>query len=100
MVVSYAIVPFYGRIFARQGFGEEVQAVQTCWRSGDRAGAPGQVSTAMLQEVVSVGGADAHREKVEAYWRAGLGTPVLWFHSPDGSPDKLRQMMAEVASAG
>ena len=100
MVVSYAIVPFYGRLFARQGFGEEVQAVQTCWRSGDRAGAPGQVSTAMLQEVVSVGGADAHREKVEAYWRAGLGTPVLWFHSPDGSPDKLRQMMAEVASAG
>jgi hypothetical protein len=54
----------------------------------------------MLEEVVSVGGADAHREKVDAYRRAGLGTPVLWFHSPDGRPETLQRMMAEVGSAG
>jgi alkanesulfonate monooxygenase SsuD/methylene tetrahydromethanopterin reductase-like flavin-dependent oxidoreductase (luciferase family) len=99
MVVSYAIVPFYSRLLTRQGFGEEVEAIQACWRSGERASTAGQVSAAMLQEVVSVGGADSHREKVEAYWQAGLGTPVLWFHSPDRSPETLKRMMAEVASA-
>jgi hypothetical protein len=60
--------------------------------------AVGLVSEAMLQEVVSVGDADTG-QKVEAYRRAGLGTPVLWLHSPDGSPETTRRMMAEVASA-
>jgi probable F420-dependent oxidoreductase len=99
MVVSYAIVPYYGRLFGRQGFDEEVEAIQQRWAAGDRAAAVGQVSEAMLREVVSVGEADTHRQKIEAYRRAGLGTPVLWLHSPDGSPETIGGMMAEVASA-
>ena len=99
MVVSYAIVPYYGRLFGRQGFGEEVRAIGSSWQAGDRAGAARQVSAAMLREVVSVGDADVHREKIAAYRKSGLGTPVLWFHSPDGSAETLRRVMAEVASA-
>jgi len=52
----------------------------------------------MLAEVVSLGGADAHREKIEAYRRSGLGTPVVWLHSPDPTPQTLRRLMAEIAS--
>jgi 5,10-methylenetetrahydromethanopterin reductase len=98
-VVSYAIVPYYGRLFGRQGFGEEVEAIQRRWAAGDRTGAVGQVSDAMLREVVSVGDADTHLQKIDAYRRAGLGTPVLWLHSPEGSPETIRRMMAEIASA-
>lgn len=100
MVVSYAIVPFYGRLFGRQGFAEEVEAISSRWQAGDRAGAARQVSAAMLHEVVSVGDADDHREKMAAYRSAGLGTPVPWFHSPNGSSETLRRLMAEVAPTG
>jgi alkanesulfonate monooxygenase SsuD/methylene tetrahydromethanopterin reductase-like flavin-dependent oxidoreductase (luciferase family) len=100
MVSSYANVPHYGRLLSRQGFGEEVEAIRARWRAGDRAAAAGRVSAAMLGELVSVGGAEVHRERIDAYRRAGLETPVLWFQSPDGSPETLRRTMAEVASAG
>jgi probable F420-dependent oxidoreductase len=98
MVASYAIVPYYGQLFGRQGFGEEVEAIQAAWQRGDRSGATRQVSAAMLAEVVSLGGADAHREKIEAYRRSGLGTPVVWLHSPDPTPQTLRRLVAEIAS--
>jgi hypothetical protein len=98
MVASYAIVPYYGRLFGRQGFGEEVDVIQAAWQSGDRSGAARQVSAAMLAEVVSLGGGDAHREKIEAYRRSGLGTAVVWLHSPDPTPQTVRRLMAEIAS--
>jgi hypothetical protein len=78
---------------------EEVEAVNARWQAGDRDGAAGHVSAAMLREVVSVGEADDHREKIAAYRKSGLTTPVLWFHSPEGDAGTLRRLMAEVASA-
>lgn len=79
VIATYALVPYYARLLARQGFGEEVVAIGERWALGDRAGARAQVSDAMVAELVIAGDADAIAAGIEAYWRAGLGTPVLAF---------------------
>ncbi len=76
-IVNYAIVPFYARAMARQGFAEEVEAIRARWSAGDRAAAPGQVSDTMVDELVLTGGAERIAAGVERYHAAGLGCPVL-----------------------
>ena len=76
-ITAYALVPFYARVLARQGFGEEVKAIQERWTAGDRAAAAGQVSDAMVAELTLTGSLDAIGAGLERYWDAGLGCPVL-----------------------
>jgi probable F420-dependent oxidoreductase len=85
-IMPYTLVPYYARSLERQGFGEEVRAVQRAWSDGDRAGAPGQVSDAMLRELVLLGTDDDIAEGLAAYRRAGLTTPVLGIWSGDPTP--------------
>jgi probable F420-dependent oxidoreductase len=82
-LTSYALVPYYARSLARQGFGEEVAAINARWLAGDRAGAPGQVSEAMIRELMLVGTPDEIQSGIESYRRAGLRTPVLALSAAD-----------------
>jgi probable F420-dependent oxidoreductase len=81
LITGYALVPYYARSLTRQGFGEEVARVQAAWSAGDRAGAPGQISDAMVRELTLMGSDEEIAEGIEAYRRAGLRTPVLAFPS-------------------
>jgi probable F420-dependent oxidoreductase len=93
VVTTYALVPYYARLLVRQGFGEEVKAIGGRWAAGDRDAARGQVSDAMVRELVIAGDSDAIAEGIEAYWRAGLGTPVLSISGRSGAEleDLLRE---------
>jgi hypothetical protein len=84
-LVTYALVPFYARVMKEQGFSEEVDAIHARWQAGDRAAAPGQVSDAMVDELVLTGSADHIRERLDAYDRAGLGTAALSVAGTDRS---------------
>jgi len=90
-IVAYALVPYYAALMDRQGFGEEVTGIARSWAAGDRAGAPDQVSQAMLDELTLVGGADRIRERIEAYRAAGLGCPVIAASGP-GADRLLREL--------
>ena len=92
-VVSYALVPYYARVMTQQGFGEEIQAIHERWQTGDRAGAPGQVSDAMLDELILTGTPDRIREGIERYWAAGLTTPTLAVFG-GGDTSRLLQELA------
>ena len=93
-VVSYALAPYYARSMARQGFGEEVQAIIGRWREGDREGAAGQVSEAMLDELVLTGDAERIAEGVERYRQAGLSVPALLIFAEG---EELDRLVAEIA---
>lgn len=100
-ITGYAIVPFYARAMARQGFGEEVAAITAAWAAGDRAGAAGQVSDAMVSELLLTGSDDEIRAGLQRYHDAGLGCPVLAVAVPDPDPaarrlehDRLLQLLA------
>ncbi len=97
-IVAYAIVPFYARAMAGQGFAEEVEAINARWAAGDRAAAPGQVSEAMLDELVLTGDAEDIAEGVEAYRDAGLGCPVLAISAAGGGgPAQFDRLLEELA---
>ena len=76
-ITTYALVPFYARVLARQGFGEEIKAILERWAAGDRAAATGQVSDAMVAELTLTGSIDTIGAGLQRYWDAGLGCPVL-----------------------
>lgn len=82
-ITGYAIVNAYARFFAECGFAEEVEAVNTAWKAGDRAGAVRGISERALDGLGAVGSADFCREQMNAFARTGV-TPVVLPFAPPG----------------
>jgi probable F420-dependent oxidoreductase len=82
-ITGYAIVNAYARFFEECGFAEEVEAVNAAWKAGDRAGAVKGISERVLDGLGAVGSADACREQIAAFARAGA-TPVVLPFAPPG----------------
>ena len=81
-ITGYAIVSVYARFFAECGFAEEVEAVNSAWKAGDRAGAVKGISERVLDGLGAVGSADFCREQMNAFARTGATPVVLPFASP------------------
>jgi len=73
----------YARFFAECGFAEEIEAVNSAWKAGDRAGAVKGISERVLDGLSAVGSADFCREQLGAFARAGV-TPVVLPFAPPG----------------
>ena len=82
-ITGYAIVSVYARFFAECGFAEEVEAVNTAWKAGDRAGAVKGISERVLDGLGAVGSAGFCREQINAFARTGA-TPVVLPFAPPG----------------
>lgn len=65
---------FYNDAFARQGYGEDVAAVQQLWLSGDREGARRRVPTAIGLGTNLVGTEEMVKDRLRLYKRAGVTT--------------------------
>jgi len=99
-ITGYAIVDVYAAFFRAAGFGAEVDAVNTRWQAGDRAGAVGEISSRMLDGLGVVGDEAFCRERIDAFARAGLTMPVVLPFNPaastggDPRPGLLRTLRA------
>lgn len=76
-ITGYTIVDVYASFFRTAGFAAEVEAVNTAWKAGDRAGAVRHVSPRVLEGLGVVGNEAACRERIAAFGRAGLTMPVV-----------------------
>ena len=65
---------FYNAAFERQGYGEDIRAVQELWLAGDRKGAADRVPLDIGRRTNLLGSADQVRERVALYRAAGVGT--------------------------
>ena len=65
---------FYNDAFARQGYGEDVAAVQQLWLSGDRDGARRRVPTAIGLGTNLVGTEEMVKDRLRLYKKAGVTT--------------------------
>jgi probable F420-dependent oxidoreductase len=83
-ITGYAIVDVYASFFGSVGYADEMTAINTAWKAGDRAGAVREVSPRVLDGLGVVGDEKFCRERFEAYARAGLTMPVVLPHVPDG----------------
>jgi probable F420-dependent oxidoreductase len=90
-ITGYAIVNAYGRFFAACGFAEEISAVNAAWKAGDRAGAVKSISERVLDGLGAVGTADACRERLGAFARAGV-TPVVVPFAPPGAEARVSML--------
>lgn len=65
---------FYNDAFERQGYGDDVRAVQQLWRDGDRIGARRRVPTAIGLGTNLIGTDDLVRDRLRLYRDAGITT--------------------------
>jgi F420-dependent oxidoreductase-like protein len=69
-----ATTNFYNAAFERQGFGDDVRAVQRLWLDGDREAARRRVPTALGLGTNLVGTDDLVRDRLRLYRDAGITT--------------------------
>ncbi len=98
-IVSYAVVDVYRRSLTRQGFGAEAQAIAAAWAGGDRAGAAGAVSEAMIDALLLAGDPREWRTRLGAFRDAGATTPVLLPLSAAFEPERSVANAAAVIEA-
>lgn len=95
---------FYNAAFERQGYGDDVRAVQELWLAGDREGAADRVPLDIGRRTNLLGPPDVVRERISLYRRAGVSTLEAKL---TGSLDErlttlgtLLELCAEPTSAG
>jgi alkanesulfonate monooxygenase SsuD/methylene tetrahydromethanopterin reductase-like flavin-dependent oxidoreductase (luciferase family) len=83
MLARYANLPFYGKLLAASGFGDEVAAIAAAWRARDVAAAERAVSDRMADAVTLVGDRARCRARLAAFRAAGA-TAAIVFVNPVG----------------
>jgi alkanesulfonate monooxygenase SsuD/methylene tetrahydromethanopterin reductase-like flavin-dependent oxidoreductase (luciferase family) len=87
-LAMYGSLPFYNRLFVRQGFAKEAEAIMDAAARGDMAGAAAAVSDRMAEEVAAMGSAQDCRRKLEEFERAGAAYVLLYPVAIDGDYDR------------
>jgi probable F420-dependent oxidoreductase len=83
-ITGYTTVDAYAAYFRASGFADDIDAAQTAWKAGDRAGAVGQLSPRLLDALGVVGPEPYCRERIAEFARVGLTMPVVVPFAPDG----------------
>ena len=89
---------FYNDAFARQGFGDEVRAVQRLWRDGRRDEAARLVPRAICEKTNLLGTPAMIRERLRLYRRAGVSTLALKLSGPLSARLATLGQMIELAA--
>jgi probable F420-dependent oxidoreductase len=84
-ITGYAIVDVYANFFRSVGYTDEMAAINTAWKSGDRAGAVREVSPRVLDGLGVVGDETFCRARIKTYADAGMTMPVVLPFVPEGA---------------
>jgi 5,10-methylenetetrahydromethanopterin reductase len=84
----YGQMPFYNRLFARQGFEKEAKGIAEATAKGDMEAAAEAVSEDMAEQIAAMGTAQECHKKVEEFEKAGVSYVILYPTPIDGDYDK------------
>ncbi len=84
----YGRMPFYNRLFARQGYQQEAEGITAGWATGNANAAAEAVSDHMAEQIAAMGTAQECQKKVEEFEKAGASYVVLYPTAIDGDYDK------------
>ena len=90
-----AATNFYNEAFARQGYGDDVSAVQQLWLAGDRDAARRRVPTAIGLGTNLVGTDELIRDRLRLYGNAGITT--LRAQLQGNPPHHLQRQLDDLA---
>jgi hypothetical protein len=87
-----AATTFYNNAFERQGYGDDVRAVQSLWLAGDKDAARRRVPTAIGLGTNLIGTDDLVRDRLRRYRDAGITTLRANLHSDPAGDDLDRPL--------
>ena len=83
-LTSYAYLPNYRNYWREAGYGEEMEGVEAAVKAGDRDGVAAALSDRWLADTTLFGSAAKVREGIEAWFDAGVKTPIIVPSSASG----------------
>ena len=83
-LTSYAYLPNYRNYWKEAGYIEEMQGVEAAIEAGDRDGVAAALSDRWLADTTLFGTAAKVREGIEAWFEAGVKTPIIVPSSASG----------------
>ena len=83
-LTSYAYLPNYRNYWKEAGYGEEMQRVEAAIEAGDRDGVAAALSDRWLADTTLFGPPAKVREGIEAWFDAGVKTPIIVPSSASG----------------
>jgi alkanesulfonate monooxygenase SsuD/methylene tetrahydromethanopterin reductase-like flavin-dependent oxidoreductase (luciferase family) len=83
-LTSYAMLPNYRNYWKAAGYVEEMEGVESALAAGDRDRVPHYLTDRWLADTTLFGSAHAVREGVEAWFDAGIKTPIIVPSSANG----------------
>jgi probable F420-dependent oxidoreductase len=89
-------IDYYGGVFRRLGFEDEVDAIAEAWAAGDRETAADEVSDELLDEIAIAGTPEEGRARLREYRELGVDVPVIY--PPPGPTELIEQTVRELAS--
>jgi alkanesulfonate monooxygenase SsuD/methylene tetrahydromethanopterin reductase-like flavin-dependent oxidoreductase (luciferase family) len=94
-LTGYAILPNYQNYWIEAGYGEEMAAVRKALAAGEQDKLTSLMSERWLSDVTLYGSAAEVREGVEAWYAAGVKTPILVPSSTQGGQmQALQELLA------
>lgn len=95
-LTGYVALPNYRNYWKDSGYREEMEAIEAALEAGDRDAVPGLMTDAWLSDCTLYGSAAEVREGLEAWYDAGLTTPILVPSSASGGQMKAFEEMFEL----
>ncbi len=83
-LIGYAMLPNYQNYWIEAGYEEEMTAIRQAIEAGDNERIPSLMSDRWLADVTLFGSAAEVREGLEAWYAAGVKTPILVPSSTEG----------------
>jgi alkanesulfonate monooxygenase SsuD/methylene tetrahydromethanopterin reductase-like flavin-dependent oxidoreductase (luciferase family) len=83
-LVGYGMLPNYQNYWIEAGYGEEIAAIREAAEKGEQDKIPSLMSERWLSDVTLYGSASEVREGIEAWYDAGVNTPILVPSSTQG----------------
>src|SRR5512141_1047872 len=87
-LTGYVMLPNYRNYWIEAGYEDEMRAVEQAQTAGDTAKIPGLMSERWLKDVTLFGSAAEVREGIEAWYAAGIKTPIIVPSSASGGQMK------------
>ncbi len=87
-LTSYAMLPNYRNYWKQAGYEEEMLAIELALDNGDRDKIPQLLSDKWLADTTLFGSASMVREGIEAWFDAGIRTPIIVPSSANGGQFK------------
>jgi hypothetical protein len=76
-LTGYVMLPNYRNYWIEAGYEDEMRAIEAAQRAGDIAKVPSLMSDRWLRDVTLFGTAAQVREGVDAWYAAGVRTPIV-----------------------